>query len=57
MSMNYANWDDATLRTFLELVIEQKNLFHWNQRSLTTVGRANVYPAFVKATGLPYDKK
>ena len=45
------------MRTFLELVIEQKNLLHWSQRGLTTVGWANVYPVFVKATGLPYDKK
>ena len=57
MSTNHANWDDTTVRTFLELVIEQKNLLHWSQRGLTTVGWANVYPAFAKATGLPYDKK
>ena len=45
------------MRTFLELVIEQKNLLHWSQRGLTTVGWANVYPAFAKATGVLYDKK
>ena len=57
MSMDRANWDDATLRTFLELVIEQKNLLHWNQRGLTALSWGNVYPAFEKATGLSYDKK
>ena len=57
MSTDRANWDDATVRTFLELVIEQKNVLHWNQRGLTTVGWANVYPAFAKAMGLSYDKK
>ena len=38
-------------------MIEQKDLLHWNQRGLTTLGWANVYPAFEKAMGLPYDKK
>jgi len=38
-------------------VIEQKNLLHWNQKGLTTLGWANVYPAFENATKLPYDKK
>ena len=57
MSTNHASWDDATLRTFLKLVIEQKNLLHWNQKGLTTHGWANVYPAFENATKLPYDKK
>ena len=37
MSMDHANWDDATLRTFLELVIEQKNLLHQNQQGLTSI--------------------
>jgi len=31
MSTDRANWDEATLRIFLELVIEQKNLLHWSQ--------------------------
>jgi hypothetical protein len=54
MTTDRANWDDATLRTFLELVIVQKNQFHWNQKGLTTIGWANVYPAFTEAMGLPY---
>jgi hypothetical protein len=57
MTTDRANWDDATLRTFLELVIVQKNQFHWNQKGLTTIGWANAYPAFTEAMGLPYDKK
>ena len=32
MSTDRANWDDAILRTFLELVIVQKNQMHWNQK-------------------------
>jgi len=57
MSTDRANWDDTTVRTFLELVIEQKNLLHWNQRGLTALGWANLYPAFTTATGLTYEKK
>ena len=57
MSMDCANWDDATLRTFLELVIEQKNLMHWNQRGLTTVGWSNLYPQFENKIQLGYEKK
>ena len=57
MSTDRANWDEATLRTFLELVIEQKNLLHWNQRGLTAVGWSNLYPAFENKMKLGYDKK
>jgi len=57
MTMDHGNWDDATLRTFLELVIGQKNQLHWNQKGLITIGWANVYTTFEQATGLPYDKK
>ena len=57
MTTPRANWDDNATRTFLDLVIGQKNLLHWNQKGLTTLGWANVYPAFREATRLPYDKK
>ena len=57
MSTERANWDDTIVRIFLELVIEQKNQLHWNQRGLTTLGWANLYPAFTTATELTYQKK
>jgi len=57
MSTDRANWDEATLRIFLELVIDQKNLLHWSQRGLTTVGWNNLYPQFENRTKLGYDKK
>ena len=57
MSTDRAIWDNTTVRTFLELVIEQKNLLHRNQRGLTTLGWAHLYPAFTTATRLTYDKK
>ena len=46
MTTDHGNWDDATLRTFLELVVGQKNQLHSNQKGLTTSGWANVYTAF-----------
>ena len=57
MTTPRANWEDSTTRTFLDLVIGEKNLMHWNQKGLTTIGWGNVYPAFREATGLAWDKK
>ena len=57
MTTPHANWDDNITRIFLDLVIGQKNRLHWNQKGLTTIRWANVYPAFREVMKLPYDKK
>jgi hypothetical protein len=57
MRPDRANWDDATLRTFLEIVLEQKNILHWNDKGLTNHGWSRVYPAFEEQTKLGYDTK
>lgn len=41
----------------MDLVIREKNLLNWNQKTLTRFGWANVYPDFKELTGLNYDEK
>jgi hypothetical protein len=57
MKGDRANWDDSTISLFLDLVIQQKNLYHWNDKTLTSLGWANVHRAFNKAMMFGYHKK
>jgi hypothetical protein len=57
MEKNRANWNESRTKTFLDLCIEQKNLFNWNEKGLNKHGWHNVYAKFRQLTGLHWDNK
>ena len=57
MSQEHASWDDRTCSLLLDLINKQKDLYHWNATSLTSLGWTNVVRGFNKVTKLRYNKK
>ena len=57
MRQERASWDDRTCSLLLDLINKQKDLYHWNATSPTSLGWTNVVRGFNEVTRLGYNKK
>uniref|UniRef100_K3Y3H6 Myb/SANT-like domain-containing protein n=1 Tax=Setaria italica TaxID=4555 RepID=K3Y3H6_SETIT len=57
MNHNRANWDKGTMKTLLDLCIDQKNQFNWSNICLSKLGWKNMYHSFNQQTGLHLGSK
>nr|TKV99325.1 hypothetical protein SEVIR_8G035500v2 [Setaria viridis] len=50
MASSRANWDEKTMKTFLDLCIAEKNQLNWSNKCLTKLGWQHFYRGVCEAT-------